>query len=128
MNEQQRKLKMIINVVISACITSIMIEGEEEKKILMKDVFSKSKKENAIRTRTLLVVALRRYGFTAETVCKVLHMSKSAISKMMTSHEILKKNNRAYELTSKSVKCQIEAFREKDDEMIQKMAFGVEDK
>lgn len=126
MNEQQRKLKMIINVVISACITTIMIEDEEE--ILMRDVFSKSKKENAIRTRTLLVVALRRYGFTAETVCKVLNLSKSSVSKMMSSHETLKKTSRAYELTSKSVKYQIEAFRREDDEMIQKMAFEVDDR
>lgn len=117
---------MIINVVISACITTIMIEDEEE--ILMRDVFSKSKKENAIRTRTLLVVALRRYGFTSETVCKVLNLSKSSVSKMMSSHETLKKTSRAYELTSKSVKYQIEAFRREDDEMIQKMAFEVDDR
>lgn len=56
MNEAQRKLKMIVNVVVSASVTAIKFENEEE--ILMRDIFSKSKRENVVRARTLLAVAL----------------------------------------------------------------------
>ena len=47
MNEAQRKLKMIVNVVVSASVTAIKFENEEE--ILMRDIFSKSKRENVVR-------------------------------------------------------------------------------
>lgn len=119
MNECQRKLKMIVNVVISACDTSLTLEGKKD--VLMQEVFSKSKKEDAVRTRTLLVVALKKYGYTNETICKLLDITESAVRKMISMHDLLKNTNRIYELTSLSVKHQIEAYRAEDDAEIQKL-------
>lgn len=42
MNVNQRRLKAIINIVVSACITAIELEDEEQ--ILRQEIFSKSKK------------------------------------------------------------------------------------
>ena len=120
MNEVQRKLKMIVNVVVSASITAIKLKNEEE--ILMRDIFSKSKRENVVRARTLLAVALHKYGYTVEDVCAVLDVSKSAVSKMFIAHEEYKKISRIYKLTCDSVKFQIEAYRKQDDEYMQRIA------
>lgn len=119
MNECQRKLKMIINVVISACDTSLTLEGKKD--VLQKDVFSKSKKEDAVRTRTLLVVALKKYGYTNETICSLLDITESAVRKMLSTHDLLKNTNRIYELTSLSIKHQIESYRKEDDVEIQRL-------
>lgn len=125
MNINQRRLKMIVNVVVSACITAIEIEGEEE--ILLQDILSGSKKEPAVRARTLLAVALKKYGYTNETISRALNVTKQAISKMLVTHEEYKKTFRAYELTCKSVRHQIEAFKEEDDAWLQRVAQGIEE-
>ena len=110
---------MIMNVVTSASVTAVELNGEEE--ILLKDILSNSKREEVVRARTLMAVALYKYGYTLETVRKVLNVSKSAVSKMLVAHEDYKKTSRIYELTCKSVRHQIEAYRKEDDEYIQKI-------
>ena len=124
MNESQRKFKMIVNVVVSASVTAVEIDGQEE--ILMSDIFSKSKRENVVRARTLLAVALHKYGYTVEDVCKLLDVSRSAVCKMFAAHEDYKRISRIYELTCNSVRSQIEAYRKQDDEYLQKIAAMIE--
>lgn len=118
MNECQRKINMIIDVVMSACDTSLVLGGKKE--VLKKNVFSKSKTEDAVRARTLLVVALKNYGYTNETICALLDITESAVRKMLSTHDFLKNTNRIYELTCLSVKYQIESYRGEDEAEIQK--------
>lgn len=124
MNEAQRKLKMIVNVVVSASVTAVKFENEEE--ILMRDIFSKSKRENVVRARTLLAVALYKYGYTVEDVSLVLSVSKSAVSKMFVAHEEYRKISRIYDLTCESVQRQIESYRAQDDEFMQRVSSMIE--
>lgn len=125
MNVNQRRLKAIINIVVSACITAIELEDEEQ--ILRQEIFSKSKKETAVRARTMLAVSLYKYGYTPDTIAKALKVTKQAVSKMFIAHEEYKRLFRAYELTAKSIKHQIEAFRREDDAWLQRVAERIED-
>lgn len=117
---------MIRDVVISACDTSLTMEGKKE--VLRKEVFSKCKKEDVVRTRTLLVTSLKKYGYTNETICNLFGITESAVRKMLKNHEILRSTNRIYELTALSVKNQIEAYRDEDEIEIQKLVIKATEK
>ena len=124
MNEAQRKLKMIVNVVVSASVTAVKFENEEE--ILMRDIFSKARRGDVVGARTLVAVALYKYGYTVEDVSLVLSVSKSAVSKMFVAHEEYRKISRIYDLTCESVKRQIESYRAQDDEFMQRVSSMIE--
>ena len=106
MNELTNNIERIIDVVVSSCITTITINGDEL--VTREEILSHSRKQNAVKARHILAYALHRYGYTTSTICGLLKCTPSAVSKMISQHESYKQTNKAYMLACRSIKRVIE--------------------
>lgn len=106
MNDLQKEIDYITDVVVASCLTIMSCKGEPI--VTREEILSKSKKRPVVKARNILCFALHRYHFETLTICNWLHCTPSAVSKMVAKHAEYKKIDRAYLLACKSIKMTIE--------------------
>lgn len=100
MNDLERELNEIVDIVVDCCVTTI---DEGSYSISRADVLGKSKKENAAIVRNMLAFHLIKDGYSLTTISLLMNRSIQSIRNMLTAHEEWLKNSNAYRIANAQV-------------------------
>lgn len=107
MNDKDTELLRIVDIVISCCASDLT----GELSITKEDVIGKSRAENIVLTRTILVAQIIAAGYSTTTAAKLLQRDVHSIRHLMELNNRFLKSSRAYRIASEEVsrKCKCEA-------------------
>ena len=100
MNDKDRELYRIIDIVIECCTTRL---GNENVSVTKEDIFGKCKRENANITRCMIAYHLCVFGLTHATIAMLLDRTEQSIRNLIEEHYDLNKTNRAYNIANSQV-------------------------
>lgn len=92
MNDKQKWLDVVIGIVIECC--DVQYNGKNS--ITREEILGKSKRENAVLTRSLLALQLKHEGYTVDTIAMILDRSPDAVRDMISSGYDLVSSNKAF--------------------------------
>lgn len=93
MNEKQKELYRILDLVVSCCVTE-----HGRASITRSDILGRSRTENAVMTRCILVAQLAKAGFSASTSAQLLGRTSAAIRHLMRLGTDYLRTSRAYRI------------------------------
>lgn len=107
MNAKETELRRIVDVVIGCCATEIQ---EGSKTITRDEVLGRSRCENAVMTRCILVDQIIAAGYSIATAAHVLNRTVQAVRHMMEMSMTYRKTSRAYRIADEEArsKCRTE--------------------
>ena len=101
MNEKEKELHRIVDVVISCCATK---DKNGRCEISREDVLGKTRTENVVMTRCILVVQILRQGYSLTTIASLLGRTVQAVRHIIASDKIYNTISRAYRIASEEAK------------------------
>lgn len=106
MNDKDAELLRIVDTAISCCASDLT----GELSITREDVIGKSRAENIVLTRTILVAQKIAAGYSTTTAAKLLQRDVHSIRYLMQLNNRLLKSSRAYRIAAAEVerKCKSE--------------------
>lgn len=96
MNKKETELHRIVSLVIGCCATQIDDDGKMS--LTKEDVLGKSRKENVVMTRCILVEQILKAGYSTTTAAQLLHRSVNAIRHLMVMGDNYCQTSRAYRI------------------------------
>lgn len=95
MNDKERELYRIVDTVIGCCASSI--EGIE---VTRENVLGKSRSENIVMTRAILVSQIIAAGYSTTTAAQLLKRDIHSIRHIIANNIRLLKSSRAYRIAA----------------------------
>ena len=92
MNDKQKMLDAIIDIVVECC--DVRYDGKSI--ITREDVLGKSKRENAVLTRSLLALQLKHEGYTVDTIAMILDRNSDTVRDLIANGYSLISSNKAF--------------------------------
>lgn len=92
MNDKQKRLDDIINIVVECCDVSYMGKSS----ITKEEVLGKSKRESVVLTRSLVALQLKHEGYTIDTIAMILDRTQDTIRDLIEAAYNNVSCNRAY--------------------------------
>lgn len=96
MNNKECVLCKIIDIVVSCCATPIDENGTMS--VTKDEVLGKSRSENAVMTRCVLVSQIIGAGYSTTTVANLLHRTPHAIRHILDTGYKYQETSRAYQI------------------------------
>lgn len=99
MNKKEEELHKIVELTLSCCNTS-----QEEQDIGIDDILGKSRRENLVMARCILVSQMIRQGYSVTTASKLLGRTTQTIRRMLVSNDRFLHSSRAYRIASEDIR------------------------
>lgn len=96
MNNKQTELYRILDNVVKCCATQVDDTGKLS--VTKDDVLGKSRTENIVMTRCILVSQIIGAGYSVTTVAQLLHRTVPAIRHLINLGYQYRKTSRAYRI------------------------------
>lgn len=97
MNKKEELIWKVIDNVISCCAVT---RTDGAKSITREDVVGKSREENVVLTRCLIVEQMIHIGFTISTIAFILNRTVQAIRDLLKMSNDYYKNSRVFRLAT----------------------------
>lgn len=101
MNAKEAELRRIVDVVIGCCATEIQ---EGSKTITRDEVLGRSRSENAVMTRCILVDQIITAGYSIATAALVLNRTAQAVRHMLEMCTRYRRTSRAYRIADEEAR------------------------
>lgn len=98
MNEKQRLLYTILDIVVSCCQTEIDENGTMS--VTREDVLGASRAENVVMTRCILVMMIVGAGFSTTTAAQLLNRTPHAVRHLLEVGHQYHLTSRAFRIAS----------------------------
>ena len=92
MNDKERELYRIVDIVIACCA----MDGNEEE--LRKKVLGGSRDDNTVLTRCMMARMLAFAGYSNATIALLLHKDQRSVRNMLESARDFRKARRSYRI------------------------------
>lgn len=96
MNNKERYIQKIIDIVVSCCATEIDEEGTMS--ITKEDVLGKSRAENIVMTRCIIAMMLFGAGYSVTTIALILKRTPHAVRHLLVSGQNYQLCSRAFRI------------------------------
>lgn len=98
MNNKETELYRIVDYVVSCCATQVDDKGTMS--VTREDVLGKSRAENIVMTRCILVAQIVGAGYSTTTAAMLLHRTPHAIRHLLEVGSQYEKTSRAYRIAN----------------------------
>lgn len=96
MNDKERQLLRIVECVVQACATQVDDMGTMS--LTKEDVLGKSRAENVVMTRCILVSQIVGAGYSTSTAAMLLRRTPQAIRHLLAMSVTYHRSSRAYRI------------------------------
>lgn len=107
MNRKKEELHRIVELTVSCCNTS-----QDGQDISIDDILGKSRRENLVMARCILVSQMIRQGYSVTTASKLLGRTTQTIRRMLVSNDRFLHWSRAYRIASEEIRDKCRQFSE----------------
>lgn len=98
MNNKETELYRILDYVVECCATRVDEQGTMS--VTREDVLGKSRAENAVMTRCILVSQIIGAGYSTTTAAQLLHRTPHAIRHLLEVGLQYERTSRAYRIAN----------------------------
>lgn len=95
MNNKESELHKIVEIVVGCCCTDM---GEGKMSVCKEDVLGKSRMENVVMTRCILVSQIVSAGYSMATAAMLLDRTVPAVRHMLKMAQNYRASSRAYRI------------------------------
>ena len=92
MNDKQRMLDAIIDIVVGCCDTRY----NGRSSVTREEVLGKCKRESVVLTRSMLALQLKHEGYTVDTIAMILDRSSDTVRDLIASAYESVSSNKAF--------------------------------
>lgn len=110
MNDKATYLYKIAELVVNACATQVNNDGKMS--VTIDDVMGKSREENAVMTRCILVSLIIAEGYSVSTLAQLLNRTPHAIRNLIAKASDYQFSSRAYRIANAEATLAVEKLRE----------------
>lgn len=107
MNREKEELHRIVKLTASCCNTS-----KDGQDISIDDILGKSRRENLVMARCILVSQMIRQGYSVTTASKLSGRTTQTIRRMLVSNDRFLHSSRAYRIASEEIRDKCRQFSE----------------
>ena len=107
MNRKKEELHRIVELTVSCCNTS-----QDGQDISIDDILGKSRRENLVMARCILVSQMIRQGYSVTTASKLLGRTTQTIRRMLVSNDRFLHSSRAYRIAIEEIRDKCRHFSE----------------
>lgn len=97
MNNKETELHRILNIVVGCCATDI---GDGKMSLTKDEVLGKSRKENVVMTRCILVMMIVGAGYSTTTAAQLLRRTTHAVRHLLDVGHQYHLTSRAFRIAS----------------------------
>lgn len=98
MNNKELELYRIVDIVVECC--AMQVDDTGRMSVTREDVLGKSRAENVVMTRCILVHQLVGAGFSTTTAAQLLHRTTHAVRHLLEVGDQYMKTSRAYRIAN----------------------------
>lgn len=113
MNNKQNYLHKITDIVVGCCASRIDDTGVMS--ITREDVLGKSREENVVMTRCILVMLILGEGYSVSTLAQMLHRTPHAIRNLQSKGCDYLRASRAFRIANAEATIKVEKIRNEID-------------
>lgn len=98
MNNKEQELNRIVDYVVDCCATQVDDNGTMS--LTREDVLGRSRAENIVMTRCILIQQILSAGYSTTTAAQLLHRTPHAIRHLLEVGVQYEKTSRAYRIAN----------------------------
>lgn len=96
MNNKEAELYRLLNVAVDCC--AMKVDDKGTMSVTTEEVIGKSRKENVVMTRSVLVCLILHAGYSVTTCADFLHRTIAAVRHLEGLSDVYLKTSKAYRI------------------------------
>lgn len=109
MNNKEQELYRIVDYVVGCCATQVDDNGQMS--LTREDVLGRSRAENVVMTRCILIQQILGAGYSTTTAAQLLHRTPHAIRHLLEVGSQYEKTSRAYRIANEEARSLVNDMR-----------------